>query len=46
VYEFNQADGKRCKFEDVADFLCHLHAGDDKDIDRLVNSAKDLKQFF
>ena len=44
VYEFIQADGRRWKFGDFADFLCHLHAGDDKDIDRLVKSAKDLKQ--
>ena len=44
VYEFVQSDGSRWKYEEFADYLCDLHSGDDKDVDRLVNSAKDLNQ--
>ena len=44
VYEFIQADGSRWKYNEFADYLCDLHTGDDADIDRLVNSAKDLNQ--
>ena len=44
VYEFIQSDGSRWKYEEFANYLRDLHSGDDKDVDRLVNSAKDLKQ--
>ena len=44
VYEFIQSDGSRWKYEEFANYLYDLHSGDDKDIDRLVNSAKDLNQ--
>ena len=44
VYDFIQSDGSRWKYQEFANYLCDLHSGDDKDIDRLVNSAKELKQ--
>jgi sigma-B regulation protein RsbU (phosphoserine phosphatase) len=44
VYEFLQADGSRWKYTEFANYLCDLHTGDNSDIDRLVNSAKDLNQ--
>jgi sigma-B regulation protein RsbU (phosphoserine phosphatase) len=42
VYEFIQSDGSQWKYNEFANYLCEIHSGDDKDIDRLVNSAKDL----
>jgi sigma-B regulation protein RsbU (phosphoserine phosphatase) len=44
VFEFEQSDGSRWKFREFVNFLRELHSGQDKDIDRLVNSAMDLKQ--
>lgn len=44
VYEFMQSDGSRWKYKDFSNYLRDLHSGEDKDIDKLVNSAKDLKQ--
>ena len=44
VYEFMQSDGTRWKYKDFANYLRDLHSGEDKDIDKVVNSAKDLKQ--
>ena len=44
VYEFMQSDGSRWKYKEFSNYLRDLHSGEDKDIDRLVKSAKDLKQ--
>ena len=44
VYEFLQPDGSRWQYKEFANYLCNLHCGEDKDIDRLVDSAKDLNQ--
>jgi sigma-B regulation protein RsbU (phosphoserine phosphatase) len=44
VYEFRQFDGSRWNYREFANYLSNLHFEEDKDIDQLVNSAKDLKQ--
>ena len=44
VYEFSQSDGRRWKYREFVNYLCGLHCGEDKDIDRLVKAAKNLKQ--
>lgn len=44
VYEFIQTDGTRWKYNEFANYLCHLHSGDETDIDRLVKSVKNLSQ--
>lgn len=42
VYEFLQSDGSRWNYKEFANYLCDLHSENNKDIDRLVNTAKDL----